>query len=106
MDVTSIATEYMLTPSGTDLDTRSIRSFGVRVQRRGPDLWALLSLGQIWNGTEWQYDYPADEQDAAFRRLCLRDLNTSLEVGAGLPDTVLVAGKTWAQWQEGTALTH
>lgn len=101
MDLTSIATEYLLTPSGTDLDTRNIQSFGVRVQRRGPDAWALLSHALIWNGAEWQYDYPADEQGADFRRLCLRDLKTSLEVGAALPDSVLVAGKTWAQWQEG-----
>lgn len=100
MDLPSIATEYTLTPTGTDLDTRNIISFCVRVQRRGPGLWALLSHGQIWNGSDWQYDYPEFEQDADFGRNCLRDLQTALEVGAGLPDTVLVAGRTWAEWQE------
>lgn len=100
MDLPSLATEYTLTPTGTDIDTRNIISFCVRVQRRGPDLWALLSHGRIWNGTDWQYDYPEHEQDADFARQCLRDLRTALEVGAGLPDTVLVAGTTWSQWQE------
>ncbi|MGX1161018.1 hypothetical protein FBY31_0618 [Arthrobacter sp. SLBN-100] len=77
MDLPSIATEYTLTPTGTDLDTRNISSFCVRVQRRGLDQWALLSHGQIWNGTDWQYDYPAHEQDKDFSRLCLRDLKTA-----------------------------
>lgn len=100
MDLPSLATEYTITPTGTDIDTGNIISFCVRVQRRGPDLWALLSHGQIWNGSEWQYDYPADEQDADFGRQCLRALPDALETGASLPDTVLVAGRTWAQWQE------
>lgn len=71
------------------------------MQRRGPHLWALLSHGRIWNGTDRQYDYAAHEQDAGFPGSACRDLQTALEVGAGLPDTVLVAGRTRAQWQEG-----
>ncbi|MET4144251.1 hypothetical protein [Arthrobacter sp. UYCo732] len=102
MDLISLATEYTLTPSGTDLDSPGVRPFSVRLQRRGTDLWVLLSHGQAWNGTEWEHDLPADEQDAGFSRRCLRNLQTSLQIGAALPDSVLVAGKTWAQWLEGT----
>lgn len=93
------ATEFIFTPAGTERDNPDARHFRVSVSWRGKDTWALVWMGECWNGSAWEYEPLASSRDDDFLERCRFTLEDAARIAAGLPDILRVNGRTFAEWE-------
>lgn len=93
------ATEFVFTPSGTDRTDLNTRHFRVHVSWRGADTWAVLWMGECWNGTGWEYEPLNSSRDDDFLARCRFTLEDACTHARALADTVMPNGATYTQWQ-------
>lgn len=97
------ATEFVFTPAGTDRTNPDTRHFRVTVSWRGEDTWAVIWMGECWNGTGWEWEPLPSSRDEEFLSRCRFSLEDACAHARALADTVTPNVATYAQWQARTS---
>jgi hypothetical protein len=99
-DLLQHATEFVFTPTGTDRSDPDTRHFRVNVSWRGGETWAVIWMGECWNGSDWEYEPLNSSREDDFLARTRYPLQEACALAKGLADTVGPNGLTWALWQE------
>lgn len=107
-DLLQHATEFVFTPAGTDRNDPNTRNFRVHVSWRGSATWAVVWIGECWNGTDWEWESrpSSRDDDEAFLARTRYPLEEACRLAEDLADKVCPNGLTWAQWQERKAASR
>lgn len=98
-DLIAHATAFVFVPAGTDRDNTDTRHFRVSVEWRGAQTWAVIWLGECWNGTGWEWEPSASGRDEDFLARTRFSLEEACAHARALPDTVKPNGATFTEWQ-------
>jgi hypothetical protein len=102
-DLLPHATEFVFTPAGTDRTNPDTRHFRVYVRWSGGDTWAVIWMGECWNGTDWEWEPLPSSYDDDFLARCRFTLEEACRHARSLPDAVMPNGATYVQWQAARA---
>lgn len=100
LDLLPCATEFVFVPTGTDRNDMDTRHFRVYVRWTGADTWAVVWMGECWNGSGWEWEPSPSNREDDFLTRCRFTLEEACRHARTLPDTVMPNGTTYAQWQE------
>lgn len=100
LDLLAHATEFAFYPTGCEPGNPDARYYIVRVARKGQDRWAVMWMGECWNGSDWEYEPLPSNRPDDFLDRCRFPLDDAVRIAAALPDTLVMNGRTWAQIQE------
>lgn len=95
-DLLEHATEFVFTPAGTDRNDPDTRHFRVYVSWRGGDTWAVVWMGECWNGSDWEYEPLNSSRGDHFLARTRFAVEEACAMAEGLADKVGPNGLTWA----------
>lgn len=98
-DLLEHATSFVFTPAGTDRTNPDTRPFRVTVEWRGGDTWAVIWMGECWNGTGWEWEPSSSNREDDFLARTRFSLDEACAHARALPDTLMPNGATYTQWQ-------
>lgn len=95
------AVSFALYPAGAKDDEINGRNFRVTVERRGTgDAWAVVHMGDVWDGSEWVYEALPSNRTDEFKAKTRFPLGVAVEIASKLVEQISVNGFTYSQWQE------
>ena len=94
------ATEFTFYPEGAKNDEINGDHHKITVTERSPGRWAVIHMGQCWDGEDWDYEASPSNRTDAFKKKTRFSLEKAIELASGMVETVLVNGRTYSQWQE------
>ena len=95
------AVSFAFYPTGSPEDDINRSTFRISVERRGiGDAWAVVHMGEVWDGNCWVYEHIPSERTDEFKARTRFPLMTAVEIATRLVDEVVVNGGTYAQWME------
>lgn len=94
------ATEFAFYPEGAEADEINGSHHCIRVSRRSEGRWAVLHMGDCWDGEDWVYESSPSNRTKSFKKKARFDLETAINLATSMVETVKVNGRTYSQWQE------
>ena len=95
------AVTFAFYPAGAKYDEVNGRNFRVTVERRGTgDAWALVHMGDVWNGEDWVYESLPSNRTDEFKAETRFPLMFAVEMANKLVEQITINGFTYSQWQE------
>lgn len=103
MDINKLfthATEFAFYPKGAEHDNINGHHHCIRVAKRSPGKWAVLHMGQCWNGEDWVYEGSPSGRTDEFKSQTRFTFDEAVAIALSKVETQTVNGRTYAQWQE------
>lgn len=101
MNPTEHVNEYIVIPTGADVNDSEMRHYGITVKRAGPDAWVVNHGGPFYDQIAGQWGWLSDadtyEDMVAMYHYSLPD---ALRTAHSLADTLVINGRTYAQWAQ------
>lgn len=94
------ATEFAFYPKGAEHDTVNGSHHCIRVAKRSPGKWAVLHMGDCWDGSDWVYEGGPSSRTDEFKTKTRFALEEAVAIAQSKVETQTVNGRTYSQWQE------
>jgi len=92
------ATEFTFYPDGADPDSQDTHLFSVRVAHRGRRHFAIVRMGECWDGERWDYEHLPSNRTEEFKAATRFPLEKALQMAADLVNATKVNGMTHSEW--------
>lgn len=100
------ASEFIFYPTGAKAGDQEASHFAIRVSLRSEGKFAVVHMGNCWNGKTWEYESLPSHRTEEFIASTRFERDDAIRQALALVDTITLNGRTWAQWLEHFAATH
>lgn len=94
------ATDFAFYPEGAHAQSPDIYLFTVQVSYRAPGLFAVIRMGECWDGEQWVYESLPSNRTDEFKAKTRFPLLEAAGMAQKLANLVQTNGRTYAELQE------
>jgi len=92
------ATEFSFLPPGLERTDPNARYFEVKASRRGEGKWAVVCMGEVWDGEYWVYESLPSNRTEEFIAKARFPLEEAVQIAQAATETVKLVGFTYAEF--------
>jgi len=94
------ASAFTFYPTGAKTGDHEVSHFAIRVSLRSEGKFAIVHMGNCWNGKTWEYETLPSSRTDEFLASTRFERDEATRQALILVDTMRLNGRTWVQWQE------